>query len=63
VFPIAGIDAYSELDLRVGWQVSDSWSLSLLGQNLLHDEHAEFGTAQRGGRFERAASIEAAWRN
>ena len=25
-----GIDAYSELDLRFGWRVTENWSVSLL---------------------------------
>ena len=57
-----GFDAYSELDLRIGWRVSDSLSVSLLGQNLLHDSHLEFGTPTGRGRLERAAYLEADWR-
>jgi len=63
VFPVDGIDAYSELDLRIGWRVTDQWDLSLVGQNLLHDEHAEFGTAATRGNFERAAYVQATWRD
>ena len=44
-----GIDAYSELDLRLGWRVTPQWRLSLVGQNLLDDEHVEFGTAESRG--------------
>jgi len=58
-----GIDAYSELDLRLGWRVSDHWDLSLVGQNLLHDEHAEFGPTAARGSIERAAYVRATWRN
>jgi iron complex outermembrane recepter protein len=58
----AGIDAYSELDLRLGWRVSESWTVSLLGQNLLHDDHVEFGVPASRGRLERAAYLKADWR-
>lgn len=58
-----GVDAYSELDLRLGWHATDHWELSLLGQNLLHDEHVEFGGTAGRGRLERAAYLKAAWRN
>jgi len=58
-----GIDAYSELDLRLGWHVSDHWDLSLVGQNLLHDEHVEFGPTVARGSIERAAYVRATWRN
>jgi iron complex outermembrane receptor protein len=58
-----GIDAYSELDLRLGWRVSDRWTLSLVGQNLLHDEHVEFGPPEARGALQRAAYVKAEWRN
>ena len=54
-----GFDAFSELDLRFGWRVSDSLSVSLLGQNLLHESHEEFGTPAARGRLERAAYLKA----
>jgi iron complex outermembrane receptor protein len=58
-----GIDAYTELDLRLGWQASDHWTLSLVGQNLLHDEHVEFGPPEARGALERGAYLKAEWRN
>lgn len=36
--------AYAEMDLRIGWHVTPRIELSLVGQNLLHDHHAEFET-------------------
>jgi iron complex outermembrane receptor protein len=57
-----GIDAYSELDVRLGWRMSRQWELSLLGQNLLHDEHVEFGPPEGRGSVERAAYLKAVWR-
>ncbi len=57
-----GIDGYSELDLRFGWLVSPRWRLSLMGQNLLNDEHFEFGTAESRGALERAVYIKSEWR-
>lgn len=58
-----GIDAYSELDLRLGWQLSERWDLSLTGQNLLHKKHEEFGPPDQRGRIERAVHLRATWRN
>ena len=58
-----GIAAYAELDIRVGWHVSDHWELALTGQNLLHDEHLEFGPPAGRGALERAAYVKATWRN
>jgi iron complex outermembrane receptor protein len=36
------VDAYTELDARLGWQINARTELSLVGQNLLHDHHQEF---------------------
>jgi iron complex outermembrane receptor protein len=57
-----GVDSYTELDVRVGWQASDHWTISLMGQNLLHDEHPEFGPLEARGNLERAAYLKAEWR-
>lgn len=42
--PSPFVSAYTELDLRLGWRVSERLELSLVGQNLLHDQHPEFST-------------------
>ena len=39
------VDAYTELDLRLGWKSAEGLELSLVGQNLLHESHEEFGPA------------------
>jgi iron complex outermembrane receptor protein len=59
---IEGIDSYTELDLRVGWRASGQWMFSLVGQNLLHDQHPEFGTPESRGNLERAVYLKAEWR-
>jgi iron complex outermembrane receptor protein len=41
--PAPVVPAYTELDLRLGWQASDRLELSLTGQSLLHARHPEFG--------------------
>lgn len=38
------LPAYGELDLRLGWQLPNNLELAVVGQNLLHAHHAEFGT-------------------
>jgi iron complex outermembrane recepter protein len=58
-----GIPGYAELDVRVGWRVSEQLDLALVGQNLLHDEHVEFGPTSARGSLERAAYVKATWRN
>jgi iron complex outermembrane receptor protein len=58
----AGIAGYSELDLRLGWLATPQWTFSLVGQNLLHAEHPEFGRIETRGELERAAYLKAEWR-
>ena len=36
------IDSYVEADLRLGWEAKPGLELSLIGQNLLGNQHAEF---------------------
>ncbi|RMG44840.1 MAG: TonB-dependent receptor [Candidatus Dadabacteria bacterium] len=40
--PGYGIESYIDLDARLGWNYSDELEISLVGQNLLHDQHAEY---------------------
>lgn len=37
-----GIGSYIDLDAKLGWKVTESLELSLVGINLLHDSHPEF---------------------
>lgn len=37
------IPSYTELDLHVGWKVRDNVILRVVGQDLLHEQHVEFG--------------------
>ena len=39
--PAPVVRSYAELDLRLGWALRPGWELSLVGQNLLHERHAE----------------------
>jgi iron complex outermembrane receptor protein len=40
---IGTVPSYFELDARMGWRVTKHLELSLVGQNLLHDRHVEYG--------------------
>jgi len=40
---VATVPDYTELDIRIGWRITESLELSLTGQNLLHNHHPEFG--------------------
>jgi iron complex outermembrane receptor protein len=37
------VPSYFELDARLAWRVSQRIELSVVGQNLLHDQHPEYG--------------------
>jgi len=37
-----GVPSYTRLDTRLSWKLGERTSLSVVGQNLLHDHHAEF---------------------
>lgn len=37
------VPAYWEMDLRLGWRPVDSLEFSVVGQNLFHNHHREFG--------------------
>jgi iron complex outermembrane receptor protein len=42
--PVAGtVPSYFELDTRLAWYATRNLQISLVGQNLLHDHHAEYG--------------------
>jgi iron complex outermembrane receptor protein len=57
------VPAYSELDVRLGWALRGGWELSLIGQNLLHDRHPEFGTpTPLRYEFERGVYARSVWR-
>lgn len=43
--PQPRVDAYTEMDLRLGWHASPALELSVVGRNLLHSSHPEFGPA------------------
>jgi iron complex outermembrane recepter protein len=38
------LPGYWELDVRAGWQWAGALELALVGRNLLHDRHREFGS-------------------
>jgi iron complex outermembrane receptor protein len=39
---LAGIPAYTRVDTRLGWRISERLAVSVVGQNLLSPRHAEF---------------------
>ena len=59
--PAPFIPGYTELDIRLGWRLSSRLELSLVGQNLLHNQHAEFPTSVPK-EVERSVYGKATWR-
>ena len=56
-----GIDGYTELDVRLGWRASKRLEVALVGRNLLHDHHTEFGTPAARGEIERSVYGKVTW--
>ena len=56
------VPSYTELDVRLGWQPTPAWELSIVGQNLLHRRHAEFGAAPGRRELERSVFGKVVWR-
>jgi iron complex outermembrane recepter protein len=56
------VDAYAELDSRLGYHLAPGWDLALVGTNLLAPNHLEF----RGGTppqvYPRAFTLRSTWR-
>ncbi len=60
--PDPATDSYLELSMRIAWDVSPSWQISLSGFNLLHERHVEYAPPT-GMQIQRSFFIEARWRN
>jgi iron complex outermembrane receptor protein len=56
------VPSYTELDLRLGWQPTDAWEFSVVGQNLLHPDHGEFNPPGARRLLERSVYAKAIWR-
>lgn len=53
------VPGYHELDARIAWQARPNLELALVGRNLLHDEHAEFGEPGLRQSVERSLTMSA----
>jgi iron complex outermembrane receptor protein len=56
------VPAYSELDLRWAWRPNPRLEFSIVGQNLLHGQHAEFGSPNARREIERSVYGKVLWR-
>lgn len=57
----SGLAGYTEMDVRIGWRPNAQIEWSLVGQNLLHSRHIEFGTPERRGEIERSVHGKFSW--
>jgi iron complex outermembrane receptor protein len=59
--PDPEVDSYHDLNARLGWNVSKSWTLALAGFNLLHAQHQEY-TEPSSDAIKRSVSLSSRWR-
>jgi iron complex outermembrane receptor protein len=60
--PRPAVPSYHELDLQWTWKATRNLDVSLIGQNLLHRSHPEFGAAPNRSVFERTAVLRLTYR-
>ncbi len=59
--PAPVVPAYTELDVRLAWPASPQLELSLVGRNLLHGSHPEYGDATSRALIERSVLGQVRW--
>jgi len=59
--PAPALEAYSELNVRVACMPRTNLELAVVGRNLLHGHHSEFGDAVSRSRLERDVMGELRW--
>jgi iron complex outermembrane receptor protein len=67
--PAPASDSYVELNARLGWALSDTFDIALVGANLLHPRHEEFGSESGslrlgaiGTETQRSVYLDTRWR-
>jgi iron complex outermembrane receptor protein len=56
------VPEYGELDVRLAWRPLPALELSVVGQNLLHEHHSEFGSPAARREIERSVYGKVLWR-
>jgi iron complex outermembrane receptor protein len=55
--PNPAVPGYYEMDMRWMWAARQNTEISMIGQNLLHRSHTEFGAAPGSSEFERSVLL------
>jgi iron complex outermembrane recepter protein len=56
------VAGYVSLDLRLAWHPTPNWEFSIVGQNLLDNQHPEFGTPGAQEEIPRSFYGKVTWR-
>jgi iron complex outermembrane receptor protein len=59
--PDPAVPAYAELAVHIGWTTAGGLELAVVGDNLLHDHHPEFGGLQPREEFRRSVFAQVTW--
>ncbi|MBY0242999.1 MAG: TonB-dependent receptor [Burkholderiaceae bacterium] len=60
--PNPPVPAYYEMDMQWLWKLRPNMEVALIGQNLLHRSHIEFGGLNGRSSYERTALVKVTWR-
>jgi iron complex outermembrane receptor protein len=63
--PAQGLPSYTVIDMQLNWQLMNGLSVSVAGQNLLHDRHTESldtGTSVNSSQVQRTAYAKISWK-
>jgi iron complex outermembrane receptor protein len=55
------VPGYDEVDLRLAWRPLEQLEIAFLGENLLHDHHAEFSPLASRREIERSIFGKVTW--
>ncbi|GAB2877788.1 hypothetical protein GCM10027277_53950 [Pseudoduganella ginsengisoli] len=60
--PNPPVPAYYDMDMQWLWKLRPNMDVALIGQNLLHRDHPEFGGLSGRSFYERTALVKVTWR-
>lgn len=59
--PNPAVPSYTVVDARIGWQVTPTLEIAVVGQNLFDREHVEFGNPATASQFGRRLFLRVVW--